>query len=382
MSEQKQKYLFLYLRTGGGHLAPARSVAKYITEQHGETIEPVLVDGLAEAKPFARYVIEDGYRLLQAKAKWYYEFLYATNKFPPIGYFNVAAANFYIKPYIRKRIMEEKPAKIVIFHFFLIAPVYQALKELGLSIPVVTAITDPFTAHPLWFQNKRQQFIVFSERLKQHCLKRGIPESSVNVFPFIIDEKFTVSLSAEMITEVRTRFGFDPKKKLVLIIGGGDGIPHGKSILNNILSAPLSVQVAIVCGKNKELHAEALELKKQFPELSVFGFVDFVYELLNASDIVITKCGASTIMEILMMMKVPVIIDYLWEQELGNMEFVRDNQLGIFERNISKLPIIISRLCTDEPYYTSFVHNIEAQHLRNGTGSVGDFIVSSAGTTT
>jgi processive 1,2-diacylglycerol beta-glucosyltransferase/1,2-diacylglycerol 3-beta-galactosyltransferase len=49
MNVQKQKYFFLYLRTGGGHLAPARSVARYISEQHGETIESVLVDGLAEA---------------------------------------------------------------------------------------------------------------------------------------------------------------------------------------------------------------------------------------------------------------------------------------------------------------------------------------------
>jgi UDP-N-acetylglucosamine:LPS N-acetylglucosamine transferase len=377
MSAQKQKYLFFYLRTGGGHIAPARSVARYLTEQHGEQVDPVLVDGLVESHSFPRFILEDGYRLLQAKAKWYYEFIYATNKFPPIGYFNVETTSSFVKPYVRKRIIEEQPSKIVIFHFLLIAPVYQILKELGLSIPVFTVITDPFTAHPLWFQTKQQRFIVFSERLKQYCLKRRIPERSITVFPFIIDEKFSSPLPAERVAEVRKQFGFDPKKKLVLIIGGGDGIPHGTSILKNILSARLDVQTAIVCGKNKDLHADALTLKKQYPELLVFGFVDFVYELLNASDIVITKCGASTIMEILLMKKVPVIIDYLWEQELGNMEYVRDNQLGIFERNIKKLPSIISRLCTDEIYYASFIHNIERQQLRNGTSNVGEFIVSS-----
>jgi UDP-N-acetylglucosamine:LPS N-acetylglucosamine transferase len=380
MSIQKQKYLLLYLRTGGGHIAPARSVARYLAEQHGEQVDPVLVDGLVDAHAFPRFILEDGYRLLQAKAKWYYEFIYATNKFPPLGYFNVETASSFVIPYIRKRIIEERPAKIIIFHFLLIAPVYKVLKELGLSIPVITVITDPFTAHPLWFQTKQQRFIVFSERLKQYCLKRGIPEHSINVFPFIIDEKFSSPLPVEQVAEVRKRFGLDPKKKLVLIIGGGDGIPHGTSILKNILSARLDVQTAIVCGKNEELHADALRLKEQYPELLVFGFVDFVYELLNASDIVITKCGASTIMEILMMKKVPVIIDYLWEQELGNMEFVRDNQLGIFERKIKKLPSIISRLCSDETYYASFVRNIEQQQLRNGTRDVGEFIMSIKGT--
>jgi len=373
---QKPKYFFLYLRTGGGHLAPARSVAKYLSERHGEEIEPVLIDGLVNAKQFARYVIEDGYRLLQAKAKWYYEFLYATNKFPPIGYFNVAMANFFIKPYIKKRIVEERPAKIVIFHFFLITPVYQILKELGLNIPVVTVITDPFTAHPLWFQRKKQQYVVFSDRLKRYCIQRGIQDKCIKVFPFIIDEKFAAPLSAEQISKIRLQYGFDEKKKLVLIIGGGDGIPHGKSILQNLLSASLPVEIAIVCGKNKELYADSMEWKRQYPDLNVFGFVDFVYELLNASDIVITKCGASTIMEILMLNKIPVIIDYLWEQELGNMEFVRDNQLGIFERDISKLPSIVRDLISGKGLDKTFQTNIEQQQLRNGTSDVGEYLTT------
>lgn len=368
------KYLFFYLRTGGGHLAPARSVASYLSGRSGSDIEPVLVDGLAEAQPFARSIIEDGYRVLQAKAKWYYEFLYATNKVPLIGWFNVVMSNFYIKPYVRRMIAEHRPAKIVIFHFFLITPVYQVLKELGLDIPVMTVVTDPFTAHPLWFRTKRQNYLVFSERLRKACLKRGIPESAISVFPFIIDGKFSSALTDEQKSAIRIRFGLDPAKKTVLIIGGGDGIPHGKRILEQLLSAGVPANIAIVCGKNKELYEEALRLKERYPALIVFGFVDFVYDLLNVADIVITKCGASTIMEILMMRKVPVIIDYLWEQELGNMEFVRDNSLGLFERNIAKLPSIVSRLCTDDAYYTSFVRNIEAQQLRNGTDEVGEFI--------
>ena len=89
---EKQKYFFCYLKTGGGHLAPARSVAKYLTTTYGNSIEPVLVDGLEHAKPIARYVIEDGYRILQARAKWYFELIYALNKFPPVGQWNVALA--------------------------------------------------------------------------------------------------------------------------------------------------------------------------------------------------------------------------------------------------------------------------------------------------
>ena len=164
MQNHKEKYFLLYLKTGGGHFAPASSIAHYLSATHGSTIEPVLVDGLMNANPVVRYILEDGYRFLQARSKLSYKFLYATNKFSPIGYCNVVMSSFFMKPYLKKRIEEERPAKIVIFHFFLIAPVLDILKELRYDIPVVTVVTDPFTAHPLWFQRKQERYIVFSER--------------------------------------------------------------------------------------------------------------------------------------------------------------------------------------------------------------------------
>ena len=277
MDSGKQKYFLLYLKTGAGHLAPARSIAHYFSSTHGEEIEPVLIDGLTDASSFPRSIIEKGYRLLQARAKWYYEFLYATNKFPPIGYLNVAMANFFIKPYLKKRIEEERPAVIVIFHFFLIAPVFDILKELKFEIPVITAVTDPFTAHPLWFQRKAQRYIVFSERLRKYCWEvRKIPDVQLRVFPFIIDDKFGTPLSSSEISKVKQTYGIVADKKCVLIMGGGDGIPHGKQILQALLSASLPIEIVIVCGNNKQLHAEALELQGRYPALKVFGFVDVV----------------------------------------------------------------------------------------------------------
>jgi UDP-N-acetylglucosamine:LPS N-acetylglucosamine transferase len=375
LENHKERYFLLYLKTGEGHFAPARSIAKYLSSFHGDNIDPVLVDGLTNANPIARATIEKGYRLLQARAQWYYEFLYATNKFPPVGHLSVAIAKLFIKPYLKKRIAEEQPAKIVIFHFFLIAPVFDILKELQYDIPVITAVTDPFTAHPMWFQRPEQRYIVFSDRLKVYCMEsRKIPESRLHVFPFIIDDKFAAPLPSAEITRVKQKFGFRLNKKCVLIIGGGDGIPNGKQILRGLLLASLDVEIAIVCGRNKELHAAALALQQRYPSLKVFAFVDFVYELLNAADIVITKCGASTIMEILMMKKIPIINDYIWEQELGNMEFVRDNELGVFERIREKLPGIIRGLVSDEGQYQRYRHNIEKMNVRSGTKEVAEFL--------
>ena len=95
MQNHKEKYFLLYLRTGGGHLAPASSIAHYLSTVYGITIEPVLVDGLVNANSVVRYILEDGYRLLQARSKLSYEFLYASNKFSLIRHCNVALTSFF-----------------------------------------------------------------------------------------------------------------------------------------------------------------------------------------------------------------------------------------------------------------------------------------------
>jgi len=77
-----------------------------------------------------------------------------------------------------------------------------------------------------------------------------------------------------------------------------------------------------------------------------------------------------------MMKKIPVINDYIWEQELGNMEFVRDNELGIFERNIGKLPNIVRELVSDEVRYQRYRQNIEKMKVRSGTRELAEFLVT------
>ncbi len=377
MTEYSKKYLFIYLRTGGGHLAPARAIANYIKEKLPNNADPILIDGFAETNSFARLIIEDGYRYLQSKAKWFYEFLYATHKLKTVSNISAFLVSLNMKKYLKEIIIKEKPVKIVLFHFFLIKPVYNILKEMDLKIPVVTIVTDPYIAHPLWFLQKDQTFVIFSERLRNSCLTKGIALEKLNLFPFILDEKFTGSIPGNEKNIYKKKHGFK-KEKVLLILGGGDGIPKGQKILKKILHDNNNFEIAIVCGKNKKLFKQAKKLQDHFGSeiLKVFSFVDFIYELLAAADVVITKCGASTFMEILMMKKVPVVNSYIWEQEKGNVDFIVSNGLGVYEKRVSKLPKIINTLFTNQQTLDKYLQNIQRANLKNGTKEVAEFIVS------
>ena len=375
MIKDKRKYLIFYLKTGGGHFAPASSLANYLNRHHSDVITPVLIDGFEKTNRLVKNIIEKGYRNLQTRAKWAYEALYALNKFRMFGKLSCFIVSKSSLKFIKGVIEKEKPEKIIILHFFLIDPVYEALKKLKLKIPVYTVITDPFTAHPIWTLRKDQEYIVFSERLKQTLIDK-IPAEKIHVFQFILEEKFSQAIPSSIIPRLKIEMGFSIDKKIILIMGGGDGIPHGRTILTNLLISKPDAEIAVVCGKNKAFYNYAVRLKEKHPEvkMKVYEFINFVYELLNISNVVITKCGASTMMEILILDKVPVVNDYIWEQEKGNIEFIKDNELGIYEKDISRVPDAVIKLIADNAYYEKFSNNIKKMDIKNGIAEVAEFL--------
>jgi len=373
---RKKKYLFVYLKTGGGHLAPARAISNYMNKHFPDAAEPKLIYGFEKTPRWLQYIIEDGYRKLQYSSKWFFEFLYAVNKIPIIARITCLFIAPFMNKYLEDVIIKEQPDKIVIFHFFLIIPIFKILKKKKLSIPVVTVITDPFTPHTMWFLVKNQNFILFSKELEMKVLKkkRGY---QVNTFPFVIDDKFSKTLSSKEIVSAKKKCEYDPEKKMLLILGGGDGIPKGEKILEELLKSNISAEIGIVCGKNEVLQKGAEALKKVYKasHLKIYGYVDFIYELINISDVVLTKCGASTIMEILNLKKVPVVNDYIWEQEQGNVDYLLEKKLGIYEPKIKKLPAVIKNLLEDEKIYAGFKENTIRENISNGVKEVAEYIL-------
>ena len=194
----------------------------------------------------------------------------------------------------------------------------------------------------------------------------------------MVDNKFSQKVSESEKLRIRRNLGFEADSKIILIMGGGDGMPRGKKILKNLISKNMDAEIAIVCGKNEDLFTQTMNFKHKhnFNNLKVYGFIDFIHSLINISDVVITKCGASTFMEVLMIGKVPVINNYIWEQEKGNMEFVCNGKMGILEKRTRSLPNVLHRLLTDNEFYNSLSTNIRNASIKNGVGQVSDYILN------
>lgn len=376
----KQKLLFFYLHTGGGHLAPAKAVAQVVNEKY-EGYQVVLQDGFEKSPKFISNLIVDGYKNLQSYAPKIYEILYALNKNKVFTSSTINNIHKIIKYDILDIIEQQKPDKIVIFHSFLIKPIIKALKNLDLNIPVIVVVTDPITPPPIWFLNKELFFVVFSKQAKKYALEEGVKEENIKILNFPLDGKFSKSLSEKEKLDFKIKNNLPTEKPTVLILGGADGLPKGKKIVKRLVELAADIHIVIVCGRNKELYykIEKYISEKNISNVTVLGYINYVYELMQSSDIVISKCGASTFMEILLSKKVPIISSYLWEQEKGNVEFIVDNDMGFYETSTKKIAKIVNKLISNREFYEEIVFNIDKAKLKNGNKELADFIINFGG---
>ena len=372
------KYMFLYLNTGGGHYAPAKAIAETINNIRGREVEIILHDGLTDAPLYVRKVIQDGYKYSVNRALWSFELIYAIGKIKPITKATADLAARFIKPAIRNTILKERPDKIIVFHYLIIKPVNEILRENNIDIPVVIVVTDPFTAPSGWFLVEGQNYIVFSDILKEKCIRMGIEDKNIQVFPFVLDRRFSTTLDNNSRQRLRKELGFREDSKIILIMGGGDGMPRGEKIFKHLVSSGIEAEIAVVCGRDKYLYKHLSELKEKFKldNVKIFGFINFAYSLIQISDVVITKAGPSVCMEVLLAGKVPIINNYIWEQEKGNMEFVCKGGMGIYKKDPRKLPDLVNKLINHKEYYDLMTTNIKNNRIRNGVEQVSEYIMN------
>ena len=85
--------------------------------------------------------------------------------------------------------------------------------------------------------------------------------------------------------------------------------------------------------------------------LHIYGFVDYMDSLIKLSDLIVSKAGTSSVMEIASQHKPVIISNYIYGQEKGNLEFIKQNGIGSFIRHSADIYAKILRIFeSDESY--------------------------------
>jgi 1,2-diacylglycerol 3-beta-galactosyltransferase len=343
------KFLFLFSDTGGGH----RSAAEAVLEALGRTqgIEVSLVDYLAEFAPPPFNRLPELYpSLVNRRRGW--SFLYRLSD----GTRSVRSVGRLTWPYVRRaagRIIRAYPADVVVsFHPFANDPVVRGLRRFpqGKRPQFAVVVTDLVSTHAFWFHRDTDLTIVPTGPALRHALDLGLRAEQVVEVGLPVADRFCRAPGDR--EALRAALGWPLDRKMILLIGGGDGLGPIEETARTIARARLPAGLAVVAGRNAALRKRLEETVWEIPTF-IYGFVRNMPELMGAADILATKAGPGTISEGLNAGLPIILYSFLPGQEEGNIPYLTENGAGIWASNPGDLVAGLGRWLGDREAYES-----------------------------
>lgn len=334
MSDDKRKILFFYLNTGAGHISAAKVLQKYLQEE-SPNVEIKIINGFNRRNLLGKIVFEKFYNLSCNYLHGAFPLIYDIGEHRKFQKIVNLVMNFQRRK-MEKILLKEQATDVISFHFALGPVLHNAVRKLNKTntkkINITQIVTDPFTVPKAWFYEKDLNYFVYSQQAKEAGIECGINPSKITIIPFLMNTKYRTMYTTEQIIQKKKELGYDETKKLLLLVGGGEGLPGATDIINQCILHKSKFEIAIICGRDVA-KKETLELlSKAYPRLGlhVYGFINYLDELIKICDCAVIKAGPATLFEILSCKKPVIICKYIHNQELGNMRYAIDKKVGYF----------------------------------------------------
>lgn len=354
-----KKILILYGSYGGGHLSAAKAIYNYIKENY-EDVKIEILDCMEYINKYVNILSTKAYTEMARKAPWAWGKVYRSAEKGPLSKIS-NNSNKIMARKLNTYLKEFEPDLIISTHPFSSNMCSYLKKKNKLQCQIATIMTD-FEIHNQWLINNKytNDFFVSNEHMKEEMVKLGINKNKIFVTGIPVSERFSFNFNK---LDIYEEFHLNPLLKTVLFFAGGEyGLGKSKTeeIFNILVSKFSNLQVIAIAGKNKEMKEHFEEIVKKANKerlVKVLAYTNKVPELMNISDLVITKSGGLTTSESLISGLPMLIINPLPGQEEQNAEFLENNNIGVWLKKHDNIQEVLDNFINNDKQLEIFHKN-------------------------
>lgn len=262
--------------------------------------------------------------------------------------------------------LKEHPADIYISTGYFDNALFDYLKLNAPKAKTIMTVTD--IVHPLriWFNANRDLTILPSQEIYDKGLKYfNHFKDKVTVMGLPISPVF---YEHRAISDLRKELNI-PDQPTILVSGGGEGLDSVPKIVSELDKQLSNVNICVICGKDQKqlLRMSATHYKNRVIPL---GWTNQFAEYLLASDLILTKAGATTVWEAMTAKKKTIIFGKIHGQEDGNTEFAKK----YFKAEFNSKPKQIAKLAAD--MLTAEILIPEHHYMKNWTKEIASLLIN------
>ncbi len=149
-----------------------------------------------------------------------------------------------------------------------------------------------------WIEPTADLYFSRTPTARDYAVRKGMPAERCRVRGHLMRlrshlEVLPPGTRAPFLTK---RLGLKPGLFTLFLATGGNGANNHFSLLPLLLPFAQSVQVIVICGKDKETFHQVMHWRSNHPALNLFveGYSDQVHLLLQVSDAILTRGGTTT----------------------------------------------------------------------------------------
>lgn len=333
-----QRILLMYISEVSGHHQATKAIENAL-----RILEPrtciLNINGFYYTNPISEKIVSRIYMSIIKRMPIIWDYLYDNPKVIKSTQRWKSFLHRLNSPKFKNLYDEFKPDVIACSQAFPCGMVADFKKTYNINVPLVAVVTD-YIAHGFWIYPTVDFYIVPDETVKVRLINKGVPSNCIKVLGIPIDPKFKEKLNKE---DILKKLCLNSLQPVILVMGGGHGLGPIKKIVKYLNRVKRDIQIIVITGKNERLLRE-LKRSSYRKKTIVLGFVDNIHEIMEISDLLITKPGGITTAEALSKGLPMVIIKPIPGQELANTSYLVRNGVAIKIEKEKEIPSLIEEL--------------------------------------
>jgi len=204
------------------------------------------------------------------------------------------------------------------------------------NIPYFNIIPDPRTIHSIYPVKDAKLNFIFDENVPKNSIK----DCQTKISGWFVRKRFEDKFDLE---KLRKELKVKKDELNFLIVSGSEGSNMVLKLLPSIINCEKKINFFIACGRNKILFKNIVGIKKSVEKLSSsqakiipLAFTKEIHKYMQIADLVIGKAGPNTLFESVACETPFFATTHMIGQEDGNLEIIKDYNLGFVEEKAKK----------------------------------------------
>ncbi|NQT32812.1 MAG: glycosyltransferase [Candidatus Omnitrophica bacterium] len=352
-----KKVLIFYISKHSGHYHAASAIEKGLCES-ADDIKIEKINCLNYTNPILGKIINRAYMEVIKKKPEIWEHIYDNPNFLKKTKKAREALHKFNMSKIKKLLNAHSPDIVFCTQAFPCGMVADYKRTSGKDFPLVGVLTD-YAPHSYWLFDEVDYYIVPARETGSVLEEKGIPRDRIKPLGIPVDPKFR---EKHVTSKIRRSLGLDVDASTILIMGGTQGLgAMEEAVKSLLLDKKHKYQILVVAGANKKLYKRLnkLNIKTGSENIRVFSYIDNVDELMDASDVIISKAGGMTTAESLAKGLPMLIVDPIPGHERMNTDFLVEKKAAVENKDFSKIHDDINKLFDTEDILSRMRENIK-----------------------